>query len=58
MRKQNKSETEGRGNKAAEDDGDVRDEVRSEGVGGRGGRSGSSRYRRSSARGMQQQHSR
>jgi hypothetical protein len=53
MRKQHKSETEGRGNKAAEDDGDARERVRRENAGGRSGRSGSSRCRRSSGRGTQ-----
>jgi hypothetical protein len=37
MRKQNKSETEGRSNNAAEDDGNDSEEVRREDVGGRDG---------------------
>jgi hypothetical protein len=45
--------TEGRGNKAAKDDGDAREGVRRENTGRRSGRSGSSRCRRSSARGTQ-----
>jgi hypothetical protein len=41
VRQQNKSGTEGRGNKAAEDDGDAREGVRGENVSGRSGRFGS-----------------